>query len=739
MVFREKRLRTGSIVLGSTVVLAAAVWAQQSHMTWGDYLGGNDSAHYSALKQIDRKNVGQIEVAWQYPTGDDTAYGLNPIVVGKTMYVLAKNNSIVALDAVTGAELWAYDGGEGFGRHRGLNYWENKDRSDRRILLTFSDHLQAIDARTGKLIDSFGDHGKVDLKVGLGRDPNSFPRIQSGTPGRVFENLIILGSATGESYVSPPGDIRAYNVITGKQEWIFHTVPHPGEFGYDTWPKDAWKYIGGTNTWGEISVDDKRGIAYFPIGSPTYDFYGADRKGAGLFGDCLLALDARTGKYLWHYQLVHHDLWDYDAVAAPQLITIRHNGKNVDAVAQAGKQGFLYVFDRETGKPIWPIEERPVPQSEMPGEASWPTQPFPTAPPPFSRQKFTVDDLNATLLTPEEHAKWKDRILSARNEGLYTPAGFRETIQMPGNNGGGNFWGTASDPTTATVYVVSKEVPAFLKMVDNQAATRPAGAVRAGSPAEQGRAVFEENCQICHGADLKGQGTAPSLLTAVERRGTEQTSQFVRKGAGEMPGFNLSESDMTALMLFLSDPSAVPASRGNAGRGPGGRAGRRGFARVEVPYPAGVEHPPVRYYTGYGLEARVINPPYSTLTAYDLNTGAIKWQIPYGEGPDVKPGEPWHGTLFQRSGIAVTAGGLIFFAGNEPKVYILDKDTGKLLRTMDIPNGSQGIPTVYQVDGREFVTFCVAGGEVTAGVGPSAEERQKAPKVYITFALPPKK
>ena len=725
----EAKFRRGWTILGGTLLVAAAVWAQQSHLTWSDYLGGNDSAHYSALKQIDRKNVGQLEVAWQYQTGDDTPYGLNPIVVDKTMYVLAKNNSIVALNATNGQELWAYDSGEGFGRHRGMNYWESKDRSDRRILLTFSDKLQAVDARTGKLIDSFGDHGSVDLKVGLGRDPKSVPRIQSGTPGRVFENLIILGSATGEGYVSPPGDLRAYNVVTGKQEWIFHTVPHPGEFGYDTWPKDAWKYIGGTNTWGEISIDEKRGIAYFPIGSPTYDFYGADRKGAGLFGDCLLALDARTGKYLWHFQLVHHDLWDYDAVAAPQLITIRHNGKNVDAVAQAGKQGFLYVFDRETGKPIWPIEERPVPKSDMPGEFAWSTQPFPTAPPPFARQKFTADDLNKTLLTPEEQAQWKDRILSARNEGLYTPPGFKETIQMPGNNGGGNFWGTASDPSTATVYVVSKEVPAFLKMVDNQAATRPA--VRRGTPAQQGRAIFDENCQICHGVDLKGQGAAPSLLGVIERRGTAQTTQFVQKGAGEMPAFKLSEPDMVALMTFLSEPGDAPPT-------PASRA-RRNFSRVEVPYPADTEHPPVRYYTGYGLEPRVINPPYSQLTAYDMNTGTIKWRIPYGDGPDMGASDKQHGTLFQRSGIAVTAGGLIFFAGNEPKVFILDKDTGKLLRAIDIPNGTQGVPTVYQVDGREYVTFCAAGGNATQGVGPGAGEASQRPREYITFALPEKK
>ncbi len=391
------------------------------------------------------------------------------------------------------------------------------------------------------------------------------------------------------------------------------------------------------------------------------------------------------------------------------------------------------MFDRETGKPIWPIEEQPVPQSDMPGEKSWATQPIPTAPPPFARQKFTVDDLNTTLLTPEEHAKWKDRILSARNEGLYTPPGFKETIQMPGNNGGGNFWGTASDPATATIYVVSKEVPAFLKMVDNQAATRP-GTPRVGTPAQQGRVIFEQNCQMCHGPDLKGQGSAPSLLGVTERHGNDQLAAFVRKGAGEMPGFDLPEADMTALIVFLTDPADVPPTPAAAGRG-----GRARVVRAEMSYPAGTEHPAVRYYTGYGLEARVINPPYSRLTAYDMNTGTIKWQIPYGDGPDVKPGDPPHGTLFQRSGIAVTAGGLIIFAGNEPRAYILDKDTGKVLRRLDLPNGSQGIPTVYEVDGREYVTFCAAGGNVSAGVGPSAEERAKLPKVYITFALGQKK
>jgi quinoprotein glucose dehydrogenase len=695
----------------------AAQQTESTHRAWSDYLGGNDSSHYSSFNQINRTNVDRLEPAWQYDTGDRTSYGINPLAVDNLIYVVAKNNSVVALNAVTGQEVWTYDSGEHTGRHRGLNYWENKDRSDRRILMTYGDKLQAINASTGQLIDSFGDHGSVNLKEGLDVDPAMVSRIQSGTPGRVFENLIILGSATGEGYISPPGHLRAYNVITGKREWIFHTIPHPGELGYDTWPKDAWKYIGGTNTWGEISIDEKRGIAYFPLGSPTYDFYGADRKGAGLFGDCLLALDARTGKYLWHYQLVHHDLWDYDAVAAPQLITVHHDGKDIDAIAQAGKQGFLYVYDRVTGKPIWPIEERQVPKSDMPGEFASPTQPFPAAPPPFARQKFTADDINTFILSPEDRAKWKDRVSSARNEGIYTPPGFRETIEMPGNNGGGNFWGTATDRATGTVYVVSKEVPAFLKMLANPQTNNTANA-NLSSP-QRGRLLFDANCQICHGADAKGQGIAPSLTGVLERRGADQTKQFIARGEGEMPAFPLLEPAMADLINFLSDPSDVPPIPAATGRG----------ARAEVPYPKGVEVPPVRYYTGYGLEPRIINPPWSQLTAYDLNTGTIKWQIPYGDAAEAGPSDNPRGTIFQRSGIAITAGGLIFFAGNDPVMHILDKDTGKELRNIKLPNGVQGVPAVYEADGREYIVLCATGGE---DVGNTQRD---FPHVYIAFAL----
>ena len=328
-----------------------------------------------------------------------------------------------------------------------MNYWESKDGKDRRLIFSTGNMLQALDAQTGRVVPSFGKDGRVDLRAGLDRDPEKVNQ-QSRTPGRVFENLLIMGSATNQEYDSAPGDIRAFDVRTGALVWTFHTVPRPGEFGYETWPPDAWKTVGGANNWGEQSIDAKRGIVFVPTGSPKFNFYGGNRKGANLFGDCLIALDARTGKRLWHFQTVHHDIWDLDNNSAPQLTTIRKDGRVIDVVAVASKTGYLYVFDRVTGKPIWPIEERPVPQkTTVPGEALSPTQPFPTAPPPFSRQKFTADDVNPYILTPEERAQFKERILKARNDGPYTPIGFEDVIHMPGNQGDPT--GGARPPTLA--------------------------------------------------------------------------------------------------------------------------------------------------------------------------------------------------------------------------------------------------------------------------------------------------
>ena len=377
------------------------------------------------LTQITPANVSQLQLAWSYPTYDNVSYRFGPIVANDVAYVLARNNSLVALDATTGKEIWIHAELQGMAP-RGINYWESPDGRDRRLIYQRNGFLEAIDARTGQSILTFGANGAVNLREGLGRDPKTIGQVQSPNPGKIFENLIILGSAPGEAYLSPPGDLRAFNVVTGALAWQFHNPPHPGEFGYETWPKDAWKYVGGTNTWGEISVDPVRGIAYFPIGSPTYDYYGADRHGANLFGTSLVALDARTGKRLWHFQMVHHDLWDYDNTAAPQLTTIRHNGQLVDVVAQAGKTGFLYVFNRVTGEPIWPIEERPVPKSDVPGEESWPTQPFPTNPPPFAKQSLNENEINQYILTPEERETWKTRIAAARKgQSVHPSRGWR--------------------------------------------------------------------------------------------------------------------------------------------------------------------------------------------------------------------------------------------------------------------------------------------------------------------------
>ena len=461
-----------SILVFTLLVLAAAFAARLefqsslqaqsgSEKSWTAYGGHADSSRYFDSKNITKQNVQQLQVAWSYPYGETV---FHPIVAHGTIYGRGRNGSLVALDARTGKELWVREGMQAM-TTRGLNYWESKDGKDRRLIFSMNDYLQEIDAKTGKSISTFGDDGAVDLREGLGRDPASIGRVQSGTPGQVFENLILLGSAPGEGYMSPPGDLRAYDVLTGKQVWSFHTVPHPGEFGYDTWPKDAWKYIGGTNSWGELSIDEKRGIAYFPTGSPTFDYYGGDRIGMNLFSDCLIALDARTGKRLWHYQTTHHDLWDFDNSSAPQLTTIKKDGRTIDVVAHANKNGFLFVFDRVTGEPIWPIEERPVPKSEMPGEQTWPTQPFPTNPPPFVKQSFTKDDISPyNNMTAQQRATFMERFESAVNLGLYTPISEKWTVHIPGSNGGALFGTTSAEPSTGTVYVVGQNNPALIRL-----------------------------------------------------------------------------------------------------------------------------------------------------------------------------------------------------------------------------------------------------------------------------------
>jgi quinoprotein glucose dehydrogenase len=592
-------------------LLSCSLFAQ-THMTWSDYSGNSDSAQYSALEQINRSNVSKLEVAWTFSTGDHNKYFFNPLVVGNVVYVLAKNNSIVALDAATGKEIWTHDSGPEIRiiTNRGINYWESKDRTDRRLLFASNHFLRAIDARTGKTVESFGTNGAVNLKEGLGRDPKTLSLVQSTTPGRVFEDLLILGSATNQGYGSAPGDLRAFDVRTGRVVWTFHTIPHPGEFGYETWPADAWQKVGGANIWSELTLDEKRGILYAPTASAKYNFYGVDRAGANLFADCLLALDARTGKRLWHFQMVHHDIWDYDDPTAPKLLTIHNDGRAVDVVAQVSKQGFVWVFNRVTGEPIWPIEERAVPKSDMPGETTWSTQPFPTKPPPYARQKFTVDDLSP-YLSAEDRARFRDQILSARNEGLFTPPAKRGTIQMPGNNGGANWGGAAVDPAKGVLVVVSKDLPSLLKLE----------------------------------ADKKDEDRYLS-------------------------GFGF---------MIASD----------------------------------------------GLSA--IKPPWTSLTAYDLNEGTIKWKIALGDAPGLKG----TGTHYPKVGPVITAGGLLFTGTRDKKVRAFDVETGKPLWEAEVGAALEGMPAVYELNGREYIVFCAAAQE---GLIPATQHPIQG--AYVAFALP---
>ncbi|MFL6415671.1 MAG: PQQ-binding-like beta-propeller repeat protein [Bryobacteraceae bacterium] len=755
MLLRPRFLSLGTPVL---ILLAASLSAQQTRTTWKDYLGGPDSSHYSALKQIDRKNVDKLEIAWKYNTGDDLNYTFSPLVVDNTAYFAAKSGSLVAVDATTGKEVWTHPFGApagtptafarfaGITGQRGGNYWESKDRSDRRLFISASGFLHAIDAKTGKTVETFGDHGKVDLKTGIDRAPRG---LSARSAGRVFDNILILGSATGEGYLAPPGDLRAFDVVTGKLLWVFHTIPHKGEMGYDTWPKDAYTYMGGVDVWGEITVDEKRGIAYFPVASPKYELYGGDRPGNNLYADCLLALDARTGKYLWHYQTIHHDVWDYDPTAAPQLVTVKHDGKDVDVVAMASKNGFLYVFDRVTGKPIWPIEERPVPKSDVPGEITSPTQPFPTAPPAFARQGFTEDDFYDGFMTPEEKIHWKERITNAK-KGFYTPLGTVDTISLPSVNGGALFFSSGADPTNGTVYIESKDLPSIMKLVPagestaaNNGGLIPARPKRenarrrnqaaAFTPERQGRTVFEQNCQVCHGPELKGD-RGPAIDKAVEHLGVAGTRTVITNGRAGMPAFpKLPAQAMDSLLAFLSDPDAAP---------PGSAApasALRAMFPNEPDYPSNVTPPPSRYKTGYGNEGYVIKPPWSTLTAYNLNTGTIKWQVPFGDLPQAGPSKEMRGNVFPKSGFVVTAGGLIVYAGNDSKLYAIDKDTGKLLTTKDLPNGSLGQPAVYEVNGREYILLAVSGGNPYpegATMPPGGVTPPQTEKCYIAFALP---
>jgi quinoprotein glucose dehydrogenase len=687
------------VALGLCFTGTFTVQAQQD---WPAY-GGHDGTHYSSLSQINRDNVKNLVVAWKYDTGEEGGIEASPIVVGKMLYTTTPGRSVIALDAATGKLVWKFEPDlEGRVLSRGVSYWTDGHQS--RIFAGARNYLYALDATTGKVISSFGEQGRIDLRKGL-REPHEQQSVELTTPGSIYKDLIIVGGANPETHPAPPGDIRAFDVRTGALRWTFHTIPHPGEFGYDTWPKDAWKNAGAANNWAGMTVDVKRGVVYVPTGSAVYDFYGGDRLGNDLFADSLIALDAETGKRIWHFQGVHHDLWDRDFPAPPALLTVTHAGQRVDAVAQTTKSGLLYVFDRTTGKSLFPIQELPFPKSNVPGEVTSPTQPFPTLPAPYTQQSTTVDTL--TNRTPEAHAWAVKQFNNMIGGGQFVPPSVDKlTVDMPGFAGGGEWGGVAVDPSTGVLYVNANDTAWLIGLT----VPPPAGSL--------GEKVYQSQCSGCHGINRAGSPPAIPALEGIEGILTDQEiAGVIRQGRGRMPPFNsLTDEQVQAVVRYLTrapgeeeHPRPTTAGEGVKDDMPYKGMGFRRFTDPE----------------GYPATA----PPWGTLSAIDVNTGQYLWKIPCGTYPELVAKGMADTGSDNYGGPIVTAGGLLFIGASvfDEKFHAYDKTTGKLLWETDLPFAGLATPSTYMVNGKQYVVIAAGGGQ---------SSRKPSGGVYVAFALP---
>jgi quinoprotein glucose dehydrogenase len=710
-----------ALVVGALLLNGCSTASKEPFDHWGVTGGSKQNIHYSSSTQIDSTNVAKLQVVWTYHTKDaDSAHHsqiqCNPIVVDGVLFATTPQMKLFALDAISGNQKWVFDPYDTsraykqldhvLNNNRGVTYWE--DGEDKRIFFCAGSFLYAVDAREGKSIASFGHDGMVDLHEGLGPSAKDLFVI-STSPGIIFKDLIIMGTRVSEESDAAPGYIRAFDVRSGELRWTFHTIPQPGEFGFSSWDDTvAYRHIGGANCWSGFALDETRGILFAPTGSASFDFYGGKRKGADLFADCLLALDASTGRYLWHFQDVHHDTWDKDLPTAPALVTLRIDGQSIDAVAQPTKTGFVFLFDRVTGKPIYPIEERKVPTTtELDGEKLSPTQPFPTI--SFMRQQFTDTDLNS-LLPDSSYQDIKKKFQSYRSGNVFEPMSKEGTIVFPGLDGGAEWGGPAFDPSSGFLYVNANEIPWVITIADRKTKTPPNEDFLAA-----GQRLYQQNCMTCHGPERKGGGNYPSLLAVNKVYSERQFLNLLSTGRRMMPAFKqltpIESQAIASLVLDIRDEQ------------------RKKFTPPPVPVDTFKNLP----YTITGYNKFVskegypaINPPWGTLNAIDLNTGHISWRIPLGEYPEFKAKGIATGTE-NYGGPAVTAGGLLFIAATrDGKFRAFNKLTGKLLWETDLPAPGFATPAVYMLQGKEYIVIACGGGKLGTKSGDA----------YVAFALP---
>jgi quinoprotein glucose dehydrogenase len=612
------------------------------------------------------------------------------------LYGITPTQKVFALDASNGKLLWKFDSGiKGTQPDRGLLYWSDK-RKNKRILVGVMNFLYALDAATGKPIPEFGEKGRIDLRNDLGREPEK-QSIALTSPGVIYKDVIIVGGREPETLPAPPGDIRAYDVRSGKLRWSFHTIPHPGEFGYDSWPKDAWKTSGAANNWAGMVVDQQRGIVYAPTGSTSFDFYGADRIGDDLFANCVIALDAKTGKRLWHFQAVRHDIWDRDFPAPPVLFTLKRDAKSIPALAQTTKQGFVYLFDRTNGKPLFPVEYHKYPPSTIPGEVAAAEQPLPTKPPPYARQLLTEDMLT---LRPETHEWALEQFRNSVSEGQFVPFRLgKDTVIFPGFDGGAEWGGPALDPETSIIYINANEMAWMAALAENTDNSGPKG-------------IYMSQCAVCHGDTMAGSPPAiPSLMGVSSRLTPQQITETIKNGKGRMQSFpNLSSGQLTALVDFLTNGERKEL--GSAGPELLGMKYRfTGYRRFLDPdgYPA-------------------IAPPWGTLNAINLSTGEYVWKINFGEYPDLVAKGMTNTGSENYGGPIVTAGGLLFIGATnfDKKFHAFDKATGELLWETTLPFAGNATPITYEVNGKQYVAIAAGGGK---------DPKSPSGGVYVAFAL----